>query len=94
MTKQFTYSDQEMRDIERSSERLRAYFWRVAQNAKRLARRDRAASRSISLNHPTSNYRPQFSEGFDLLKDAEHMERFSSAILENLDALVRSTVVE
>lgn len=86
------YSEQEMQDICRDPERLCAYFWRVAMNAKRTAKRNRERSRGVGLSHPVNNYRPAFEEGYDDVRWAETLDRFSAAILDNLDALVESTL--
>lgn len=88
------YSDQELEEIERDPERLRAWWWHMAMHHKRLARKYRERSRSTGESHPVTNYRPQFEEGFDLVRWARVLESVSGAILENMDALVESTLVK
>lgn len=87
-----SYSEAQLEDIERDPVRLRAYFWHVAMNAQRIARRNRAMSRRLAVSHPVTNYRPVFDEGHELLSKAALMDRFSRAILDNIDAFVDSTV--
>lgn len=86
------YSEEEMAAIARDPERLRAYFWRVAMNAQRRARRYRAASRSVGVAHPVTNYRSVFDEGHEDVRWADTLDRFSAAILDNLDAFVETTL--
>ena len=86
------YSEQEMHEIGRDPVRLRAYFWRVAMNAKRTARRYRAASRAVGVEHPVTNYRRAFDEGQEDMRWADTLDRFSAAILDNLDAFVETTL--
>jgi hypothetical protein len=40
------YSGKELDDISRDRDRLRAYFWRVPMNARRIAPEDRHTSRT------------------------------------------------
>ncbi len=87
------YTDREMRAIERDPKRLRGYFWRVAMNARRMAAENRARSQQTGIAHPTTNYRPAFAEGRDMIADADTMERFSKTILDNIDVLVKTTLV-
>mgnify|MGYP000913993455 CR=1 FL=1 len=86
------YSEEEMDEIAKCPVRLRAYYWRVAMNMQRMSRRARAASRATSVEHPVTNYRPVFEEGIDEAHWAGVLERTSAAILENIDALVETTL--
>jgi hypothetical protein len=86
-------SDREMRAIERDPARLRGYFWRVAMNARRIAAENRRLSQETGIRHPTTNYRAAFAEGRDLIADAEWMDRFSAAILKDIDLIVETTLV-
>ncbi len=86
------YSEQEIEEISRDPVRLRAYFWKVAMNAQRQARRYRKSSRAVGAQHPVTNYRPAFEEGREDARWADTLDRFSSAILDNIDAFVDSTV--
>jgi len=72
------YSDQQMREIERCPVRLRAYYWRVAMNARRMAADQRGRTRR--------GFVPPETLGPDTL------ERFAGSILENIDALVSTTL--
>jgi hypothetical protein len=85
------YFGKELDDISRDRDRLRAYFWRVAMNARRIAARNRRSSRATGVSHPVTNYRAAFDEGYDLLRWAGVLERVSAIVLDNLDALVEST---
>lgn len=73
------YSDQQMREIERCPERLRAYYWRVATNARVMAADQRERARR--------GFIPDGALGPDTL------EAFACSILDNIDALVRTTQV-
>lgn len=86
------YSEHDMHEIARDPDRLRAYYWRVAMNAKRMARRSREASQNVGVVHPVTNYRPAFDEGREDVRWADTLDRFSAAILDNLDAWVESTL--
>ena len=86
------YTEEDLRDIERDPVRLRAYFWKVAMNAKREAQRYRAASRAVGVEHPVTNYRPAFEEGLENAHWAGVLDRFSAAILDNLDVFVETTL--
>jgi hypothetical protein len=76
------YSGKELDDISRDRDRLRAYFWRVAMNARRIAAENRRTSRAN---------RATFDEGRDLMHWASVMDRVSTIVLDNLDALVESS---
>lgn len=89
-----TYSDEEMREIERDPVRLRAYFWRVATNMRRMAANNRAKSRATGLHHPVSNYLPAFEEGADEVRWADTYDRVADAVLGDLDTLVETTLVK
>lgn len=86
------YTEKELEEIERDPVRLRAYVWHVAMNAQRIARRNREQSRKMALSHPVINYVPIHEEGRDLLRDADLMDRFSKALLDNIDLFVDTTV--
>jgi hypothetical protein len=86
------YTDKELREISRDPERLRRYFSGVAMNARRQALKDRRKSRQMGLAYPVTGYRAVFEEGRDLLHWAETMDRFADVIVENIDALVASTL--
>lgn len=77
-----SYSESEMDEIERDPVRLRGYFWRVAMTNKRLAAQSRKEARTAS-----------YDQGARLIHDAEVSEAFSQAILDNLDVLVKSSLV-
>ena len=81
-----------MKEICRDRDRLRRYFAGVAMNARRVSLEKRRKSRAMGLAHPVTNYRPVFEEGRDLAHWADTLERFSNAIIENIDALVESTL--
>lgn len=86
------YSDKEMEEISRDPERLRAYFWRFAMNAKRRAVENRSTSRATGIAHPVTNYRPAFEDGRDLMHWASVMDRVAEHVLNNLDVLVETTL--
>lgn len=88
-----TYSDEEMKEIERDPVRLRAYFWRVATNMRRTAKRNRAQSRAIGKGHPITNYLPAFEEGQDLIRWAKTLDNVADHVLENIDVIVESMLV-
>lgn len=86
------FSHEELEEIGCNAVRLHAWWHHIAMHHQRLARQKRAASRQMGVHHPVTNYRPQFEEGHDLIQWADALDRTSQAILENLDALVRTTL--
>ncbi len=84
------YSGEELEEIERDPARLRAYFWHIAMHNRRLARRERAASRAVGCSHPVTNYLPAFEEGADKIRLANLSDRLADLILEHIDGLVDS----
>lgn len=87
------YSDEEMREIERDPVRLRAYFWRVATNMRRIAKQNRRQSRATGKNHPVTNYLPAFEEGRDLVRMAKTLDTVADQVIEHMDILVETTLV-
>jgi hypothetical protein len=76
------YTEQDLDEIPRSRDRLKAYYWRVAMNARRLAAEHRRAIRANKAS---------FDEGQDLLRWAGSLERVAAVILANIDELVETT---
>jgi hypothetical protein len=76
------YSAEALDGIARDRDRLRAYYWHMAQHHRRLAAEHHRTLRSNMAS---------FDEGRDLLHWAGTLERVSATILDNLDAIVEST---
>jgi hypothetical protein len=74
-----TYTSEQLEEIEKDPERLRAMFWRVAMSNRQRAGQQREEAR-----------RAPFDDGPRLLREAEISERFAATILENLDAFVEA----
>jgi len=85
-----SYSEQELEEIGRDPVRLRAYFWRVATNMKRMAARNRTESRQTGELHPVTNYLAKHYEGQDLMHWAGVLDTCGDLILEDLDQWVDS----
>lgn len=88
------YSDRELREIERDPVRLRAWWWHMAQHHRRLAREYRHKSQSTGKWHPVTNYSYEFAKGRKDIRWANTLDRVSAMVLENIDALVESTLVK
>jgi hypothetical protein len=86
-----TYSDADLAEIPRDRARLRAWWWRMAQHHKRLAKQYRRESKMTAIEHSPVGYRPAFDEGADLIHWAGILDHLSEIVLDNLDALVESS---
>jgi hypothetical protein len=86
------YSDQEMEEIARDPTRLRAWWWHIAKHNQRLARNKRERSRRTGQQHSVINYLPRFEEGAELVRHADMSDNLANAVLDNIDALVRSSL--
>ncbi len=77
------FTDEHLWKCETDPVMCRRYFWSCAMNARRMAVKLRADAK-----------RSPFSEGRQIVKMADTLERFSSSVLENMDRLVKVTVKE
>lgn len=75
------YSDEDFERMETDPVLARQYFWFCGMRARAEACRLRRRARQMPLE-----------DGFDAVKRAEHLDWVASAVLENLEVLVRSTV--
>jgi plasmid stability protein len=76
------YSDRDLDSIARDRDRLRAYYWRMAQHHRRLAAEHRRTSRANLVS---------FEEGRDLLRWAGTLERVADIVLDNLDVITEAS---
>jgi hypothetical protein len=84
------YSAETLDEIQDDPVRIRCYFWRVAMAARRRAKEKRRAVRAQAVySSPVA-----FDEvaDWDGVMSAKHEEDFANAILDNIDALVKSSV--
>lgn len=86
------YSDHELEEIGRDPIRLRAWWWHMAMRHQRFAREKRELSRMIGRDHPVTNYRERFDEGYDLIRWAIVSDRVASVILDDIELFIRTTL--
>jgi len=89
-----TYTPEQFERMEHDPELVRCYFWQVAMNARRMARK-----RKQVIHHQAVCSSPvAFDEAVDYAKNELHWaqieENLANVILENLDALVKSSPIE
>jgi hypothetical protein len=86
------YSEQEMKEISRDPNRLRRYFWRVAMGAKRRAARARREVKDQAVRSSPVLFHDAVDDARERLRRASIEESFAAAILDNLDAWVKSSL--
>lgn len=86
------YSEKEMEEISRDPARLRAYFWRVAMSARQRAADGRRRCAAQAMHSSPVQFDEVADKGRRTLRMASLDERLATAILDNIDALVASTV--
>lgn len=69
---------------------LRAYFWRVAMGCNSRALELRQELQTTGETFPVVGFRPVFDEGREKHHWAQTLTRMHVALMENLDAWVRS----
>jgi len=84
------YSEEEMCEIEKNPDRLRAYFWRIAMGMRLQADKIRHEVHDHAILSSPVAFDLFSDDRRDAIKWAKALDRTSEAILSNLNEFVRS----